>query len=210
LLHRISEFGIKIGSSIFPLQHPLYEPTKIDVRIAAIREAMKFAYSIKSKTLCIRVGQIPKEPDSTERKLLLEALNDLARYSSHVGTVLAISQTSDTADTLKTLLDEIKVGPVGIDFDPAQFAMSGHPVADGLKTLHNYIMHVQLRDGIRGVEGGQETAVGRGNVDWIEVLALLGEIDYHGWLTAIRNDGDDRVAETSRGIKFVQKLMLGG
>lgn len=210
LSHRISEYGLKIASSSFPLNHPLYEPVKIDVRIAAIREALSFAYTIKSNPLCLRIGKIPDEESSKVRKLLIEALNDLARHAGHVGAVLAIAPTNDSAEDLRDLIDQVKSGPIGVDFDPAHYAMTGRSVTDALKLLHSHVVHVQLRDGAQGIEGGQETVVGRGNVDWIEVIALLGEMNYRGWLTAIRNEGDDRVLETSRGIKFIQKLMLGG
>ena len=210
LLHRIEEHGLKISGAVFPLNYPLYEPDKIDVRVAAIRDAMKFAYAIRAMTLCIRIGRVPEDAASKERQLLVEALCDLARHANHIGTSLAITPTNDSAETLRTLLDEVKTGPIGIDFDPAHFAMTGRPVAGSLRTLHNLVMHVQLRDGDSGIEGGQEEAVGQGNVDWIEVLALLGEMDYSGWLTSIRTQGSDRAFDMTRGVKFIQRILLGG
>jgi len=210
LLHQISEYGLTISGASYPLNHPLYESDKIDVRIAAIREAMKFAYSLKATTLCFRVGRIPEDPESKDRQLLIEVLSDLARYSNHVGTVLAITPTNDSSEAVRTLLDEIKTGPIGVDFDPAQFAMTGRSVTDGLRLLHDLIMHMQLRDGSHGIEGGQEEIVGYGNVDWVEVLALLGEMDYRGWLTAIRTRGTDRAVDLARGLKLVKQILIGG
>jgi sugar phosphate isomerase/epimerase len=209
LLHQVAEYGLKISGAVFPLNHPLYEADKIDVRVSAIRDAMNFAYAIKATTLCFRVGRIPEDAESKERKLLVEALCDLARYSNHVGTMLAITPTNDSAEALKNLLDEVKTGPIGVDFDPAHFVMTGRPVTESLRTLHNLVLHVQLRDGIHGNDGGQEEAVGRGNVDWIEVLALLGEMDYRGWLTSIRTQGHDQARDMTRGIKFIRQILLG-
>ena len=207
-LHQIKEHGLSAASAVFPLNYPLYEPDKIDVRIAAIRDAMKFAYSIKANPLCIRVGRIPEEASSKDRRLLIEALNDLARHANHIGTALAITPTNDSAETLKSLVDEVKTGPIGIDFDPAHFAMTKRPVMDSLRALHGLVMHVQLRDGDAGIEGGQEEAVGQGNVDWIEVLALLGEMDYRGWLTSIRTQGSDPGYDMVRGIKFIRQILI--
>lgn len=208
-LHQIKERGLVIGSAVFPLNYPLYESEKLDLRISAIRDAMKFAYSIKAKTLCFRVGRIPEDKASPERKLLVELLGDLARYSNHIGTLLAITPTNDSAESLSTLVSEVTTGPLGIDFDPAHFAMTGRPVAESLRLLHQFVMHVQLRDGIHGNDGGEEVPVGRGNVDWVEVLALLGEMDYQGWLTAIRNQGDECAQDISRGIKLICKMLFG-
>lgn len=210
LLHQISEYGLTISGATFPLNHPLYEADKIDVRIAAIREAMKFAYSMKATTLCFRIGRIPEDPESKDRKLLVEVLSDLARYSNHVGTVLAVTPTNDSAESIRALLDGIKTGPIGVDFDPALFAMTGRPVTDSLQVLHDLVMHVQLRDGSHGIDGGQEEVIGYGNVDWVEVLALLGEMDYRGWLTAIRTRGTDRGADLARGLKMVKQILIGG
>ena len=210
LLHQIREHGLTVASAVFPLNYPLYEPDKIDVRIAAIRDAMRFAYSIKANTLCLRVGRIPEDPESKERKLLVEGLSDLAKHANHIGTALAITPSNDSAETLRTLLDEIKTGPIGIDFDPAHFAMTRRPVAESLRLLHNLVLHFQLRDGDAGIDGGQEEAVGQGNVDWIEVLATLGEMDYRGWLTSIRTQGSDPGYDVRQGLKFIQRIMLGG
>lgn len=210
LLHQISEYGLAVAGAVFPLNYPLYEADKIDVRIAAIRDAMKFAYSLNANTLCLRVGRIPEEATSKDRCLLVEVLNDLARHSNHIGTTLAITPTNDSAETLLGLLSEIKSGPIGIDFDPAHFAMTGRPVAASLRTLHEYVIHVQLRDGDSGMRGGEERAVGHGNVDWIEVFALLGEMDYRGWLTAIRTEGNDRASDIRRGLAFVKQTLVGG
>ena len=171
---------------------------------------MRFAYSIKANTLCLRVGRIPEDPESKERKLLVEGLSDLAKHANHIGTALAITPSNDSAETLRTLLDEIKTGPIGIDFDPAHFAMTRRPVAESLRLLHNLVLHFQLRDGDAGIDGGQEEAVGQGNVDWIEVLATLGEMDYRGWLTSIRTQGSDPGYDVRQGLKFIQRILVGG
>lgn len=200
---------MQVAGAVFPLNYPLYEPDKIDVRVAALRDAMKFAYAIRATTLCIRVGQIPEDATSKDRLLLVEALSDLARHANHIGTSLAITPTNDSAESLRRLLDEIKTGPIGIDFDPAHFAMTKRSVVESLRTLHDLVLHVQLRDGNSSIDGGHEEAVGQGNVDWVEVLALLGEMDYRGWVTSIRTQGSDPGYDMARGIKFIRQILMG-
>ena len=207
LLHRIAEYGLTVSGATFPLNYPLYEQDKLDIRIAAIRDAMRFAWSLKAKTLCVRIGHIPEDASSKERQVLVEVLCDLARYANHIGTVLAITPSNDSAETLKTLLNDVQTGPIGIDFDPSQFAAKGRTVVNSLRTLHNDIVHVQLRDGYSDIDGGREAAVGRGNVDWVETLALLGEMDYAGWLTSIRSEGNDPGYEMTQGLKFIREIL---
>lgn len=210
LLYRINNRGLTVSGTVFPLQHPLYESERLDLRIHALRDAMRFAYSLKSTVVCFRVGKIPTEDNSPQRKVLIEVLNDLASLANHVGVTLAITPTRDSAESLKAVVEAVTKGPIGIDFDPAHFAMTGQPIAESLRLLHKLVVHVQLRDGVEGIDGGHEEVVGRGQVDWIEILALLGEMDYRGWLTAIRLQGEDRARDVAKGIKIVQRLLIGG
>ena len=210
LLHQFSEYGLKVSSAFFPLNTALYDQNRLDLRVNAIRDAMRFAYSLNASILCFRIGKIPDDLESESGKLLIELLSDLARHANHVGTSLAIIPTDDSAESLSSLLTRITTGPIGIDFDPAHFVMTGRDLIESLRTLHQFVLHVQLRDGTRGIDGSQETAVGYGNVDWVELMAFLGEMDYRGWITAIRNHGDDRPRDLGRGIKLIQRLLLGG
>ena len=211
LLHRVSELNLSVAGASYPLSRPLTEEQEIDRRVADLRNALTFAYSLKARTLCCKVGKIPGEAQSAARQLLVEVLNDLAAHSNHVGTVLCVTPTDDSAGDLAALISDVRSGPIGIDFDPAHFALTGQSNADALRTLHASVMHVQLRDGFRGFDGGgQEAAVGSGVVDWPELLALLGEIDYRGWLTSIRNQGETRAEDVARAVKHVRQLLLGG
>ena len=70
-------------------------------------------------------------------------------------------------------------------------------------------MHVQARDGVRDLDGtGAETAVGDGMVDWVELLALLFEAGYRGWVTAVRNQGHDRGGDVERAIAHLKSIHL--
>src|SRR5947208_2509724 len=69
-LYRLKENGLTISGAVFPLNYPLYDPNKLDVRVAAIQDAMRFAFSIRATTLCIRIGRIPDEESSKEWQLL--------------------------------------------------------------------------------------------------------------------------------------------
>jgi sugar phosphate isomerase/epimerase len=100
---------------------------------------------------------------------------------------------------------------LGIDFDPAQFALAGHNPIEALRTLHGFVQHVQLRDGFSELDGtSAEVPVGQGSVPWLELLATLGETEYAGWLTAIRTQGSDKPGDIARAIAFVRRLLLGG
>ncbi len=210
-LHRLKERGLQVASGWVPLRQPLYSQIELERRMAFLREAMSFAWQLKATTLCFRCGRIPDSFDQGEGQLLIELLSDLAAHGNHVGVTIALTPTSDTTEQLAEVLRRVKTGPIGIDFDPAHFAMSGQSTTEALRLLHASIAHVQLRDGVRELTGGgAETAIGQGAIDWAELLALLGEIDYRGWATAIRTQGPDKPGDIARGLSAVRRLLLGG
>lgn len=211
LLHFLRELGLSVAGAVIPIRQPLNVEQELDRRIVAIKGAMTAAWQLQARVLCFRAGTIPAEEESAEYKLLLQVLQDLAAHANHVGVALALTPVNDSAESLRRLINQVQTGPLGIDFDPAQFAMTGRNVNESLRSLHDLVWHVQLRDGLKDFAGGgDEVPVGQGVVDWIELLALLSEADYHGWLTAVRTQGNDRAADMTRAIQHVGRVLLGG
>jgi len=207
-LHVLRELGLSVACTAFPLRHPLASEFQLDRRLAAIRAAMEFAYHLGANLLCLRAGRLPEDRDSRDGRLLHEVLSDLARHGNHVGVSLALTPTADAAERLRDWAMSVTTGPIGVDFDPAHFAQSGQSSTEALRMLYGTVLHVQLRDGVRDLSGGgQETALGEGAVDWNELLALLGEMEYTGWLTAVRHTGDNRPRDVSRAIAQVKRLL---
>ncbi|MGH7201035.1 MAG: sugar phosphate isomerase/epimerase family protein, partial [Planctomycetaceae bacterium] len=173
------------------------------------REVMQFAWQLKAPLVTLRIGRIPAA-DSEQYRLLVEVLNDLARHGNHVGAVLAVTPTRDDAESLTRLMREITQGPVGIDFDPAGFAMNGADAVAAYRELHELVTNVLIRDGLRDVDGsGREVPVGRGEVDWTELIPMIDQSRYRGPLTVLRTAGDDRAGDCARAIQFLRRLRLG-
>jgi sugar phosphate isomerase/epimerase len=210
-LHLLGELGLQVGSAVVPLRQPLFVEEELDRRLDTLRAAMKFAALLKCSTVCFRCGRIPDDDAAPQTQLLREVISDLARHANHVGVTLAVMPIDDPPARLTSFLGAIQTGPLGIDFDPAQFVMQGESSTAALRELHRLVVHLQLRDGVRDFRGGgSETVVGEGAVDWIELFALLGEMEYRGWLTAIRTQGEDRAGDVGRALQAAQKLLLGG
>ncbi|MBC7816484.1 MAG: sugar phosphate isomerase/epimerase, partial [Planctomycetaceae bacterium] len=172
--HDLEIEGLSISSLSFPTRRSLYDPEQLEARISGLKQALEFAYQLHVPIVVARVGAIPPDKDSPDFKSLVEVLNDVARYSNRVGATLAITPTRDSAADLKGLIDHVKDGLVGINFDPAVFAMCGRDAVAAFRELHKQVLHITARDGVRDIDGsGQEVTLGRGDVDWPELLALL-------------------------------------
>jgi sugar phosphate isomerase/epimerase len=166
---------------------------------------------LRSRALTVRAGRLPEESDAAGLARLRDVLRDLSRYGNHIGVVLALTSAGDPPAVLVNLISEIKDGPLGIDFDPAGCALAGRSAAAHLREAHRGVTHVQVRDAIRDTDGtGREVPVGRGEVDWPEILALLGEIAYTGWLTVRRTSGEDVPGDCVRAVTFLRSVAAGG
>lgn len=207
LLHTLTEQNRSVASLTFPLRRPLHDVEQLEGRLAAIKQAMQFAWDLKSRVLTCRIGRIVEEADSADGLRQREVLGDLARHGNHVGVTLSITPSGDPPDALRSLLAEIDEGPLGIDFDPAERVMSRHNPIDSLRDLHQHVSHMTLRDALRDADGsGQETVVGRGEVPWEELLATADEMNYSGWLTIDRRSGDAPLADMTRAVKFITAI----
>lgn len=208
-LHHLKELGLTVSSTTFPTRHALYDEERIDARMSALRQAMSFAWELQARVLTTRIGAIPAATDSTSYRLLVELLNDLARHGNHVGVTLAITPVRETAEALLKLLTEVTAGPIGIDFDPVAFVLTGVPAGKVVRELHMHLRHVQARDAVRDIAGGgTEVPLGRGEVDWVELLASLQEIEYREWITVLRTQGSDRDGDIAAAVKYLRTVMF--
>lgn len=210
LLHYLEEMNLQVASTMFPTRRTFYDLEELDARLAATRQAMEFTFALKASVMTLRVGRIPGEAEAEEYQILRQVLNDLARHGNRVGVTLAITPTKDEPAKLLQLMNEVTQGPVGINFDPGAIVMAGQNPARALEQFQAHLVHVMVRDGIRDMDGsGLEVPVGRGEVAWEEVLALLDEAEYKHWLTVDRTQGNDRIGDIERAMKYLRNVAVG-
>lgn len=211
LNHLLQELGLKTAAVHFPLRRTLQDLHELDRRLAAIKEAMAFTFQMQARILTLRIGPPPEVADSPEALRLTQILEELASHGNHVGVQLAIIPAQQTAEQLLALIEGIKTGFVGVDFDPTAFLSSGEDPSQALRTLHARLLHFEVRDAFRQQTAQiREVPVGRGEVEWVEVIPTLLETEYTGWLTASRTDGSDRIGDCARAVEYLQQIGWNG
>lgn len=208
LRHHLDELRLKVASVTLPTRYPLCHPEQLDARLQAVREGMEFARRLGTGVLSMRLGPLPADASSPEYRRVVELLSDISAHGNRVGTTLALSTLGNSAAALRSLAEQISTGPLGFDFDPAGSIFAGRQPNEELRALHDLVSHLQIRDGLRTEEGaGVETAIGAGEVAWDEVLATLAEMDYRGWMTVRRGEGEDRIEDVTRGVSYVRNVL---
>ncbi|MBA3313167.1 MAG: sugar phosphate isomerase/epimerase [Planctomycetota bacterium] len=202
-----NEHGLAIAPALFPLRRALADSVGIEERIAALTAALRFAAELKVPGLIIRPGSIPPA-ETPERTLMIELLNDLARAGDHVGVTLTVTTGREPSATFLEVVSAVTAGPIGINFDPAAAVMSERDPAAEIRTSHAFLKHLRVRDGLRDTDGaGVEVEVGRGEVDWDEVIAALAEADFAGWMTPDRTSGEDPATDAARAVSYIRNVM---
>jgi sugar phosphate isomerase/epimerase len=208
LLHHLEELRLSIASLRFPTRRTFCDQTELDARLAAARKTLEFAYQLGAKTVVARAGRVPDDTQSLEYALLRDVLNDLARHSNRVGAVFALTPAGEAPQALAELLAAVTDGPVGVNFDPAVYVLGGRDPVDAFRTLHAHVLHVTVRDAVRDADGsGLEVPVGRGEVPWDELLAVLYEAAYRGPLTVDRTAGENPAGDAARAIEFLRHAL---
>jgi sugar phosphate isomerase/epimerase len=207
-LHLLSERDLAVSSLTFPTRRALYDEDQLDARLAALKAALEFARQLKSTVLTFRIGRLPAE-DSPTWGVLVDILADLARHANLYGVTPCITPMAEPTARLVTLLDTVKTGPIGIDFDPSVIAVAGEKPHDVYRQQHRLVFHVLGRDAVKDLDGGStEVPVGRGEVDWVEFLPLLDEANYRGWVTVNRTQGSDRPGDATRALKYLSQVFF--
>ena len=206
-LHQMSDLGLSVASLHLPTRLPLCSEERLEERLSHIRDCMQLAWQLKAGILTLRIGQIPEDQESREYLMLGEVMNDLARSSNHIGTLLAVIPTKDSPERMESFLGGVTHGLVTVDLDPVAIIAGGFSPSSALRTLHARVHHLQARDAVRDIDGSaQEVALGRGEVDWDEIVALLVEIPYRGWITVNRSQGDHRLLESSQALEYLTQV----
>ena len=111
-------------------------------------------------------------------------MDELARATDRTGVRVAFGSTLASPRSLAAAVRAIDTPLFGIDFDPAAIIASGLSMEAAFDLLSPRIIHVRARDAVAG-EGqrSKPTIVGRGDVNWRELMTLLTEANYHGAIT---------------------------
>jgi len=210
----LDELGLVLAATTFPTRRGFSDRTDLQPRIEAVRGALTFARALGTDVVTLNIGPVPidetDEADRSDRDLLVEVLNDLARHGNRVGAIPVIDATASDLETFQGLLSDIDEGAIGVDFDPAAWTGGGWNPVETFRELYKVVRHVWARDAVRSSDGSyREVTVGQGEVAWDEMLAVLAEAEYNGWLTAGASGGEDPAGDAARAMAMLHSIATG-
>jgi len=183
--HRLSLHALE-----FSTRRGFADEDALERRMAATVKAMTTAWHLGTTVVTSALPDIP-DPATAAWQVLTESLGDLARSAQRTGARLALVPLGQPPERIAALLTAVPDPTIAVALDPAEAILSGYDPADVIAAAGDRLALVYARDATRGRAGrrGVEAALGRGNVEWEELLARLEAVEYRGPLVVRPVDG---------------------
>jgi sugar phosphate isomerase/epimerase len=151
---------------------------------------------------------VPTETDESSTQLLVEVLSDLGRHGQRVGAMLAAESGTESGNALAGLIARLPPGSLGVDFNPASLILHGHDSREAIRALASHVVHFHATDATRdpALGRGLEVPLGQGNAEIPELLAVLEEQQYRGYITVARHDSASPLADVQQALTFLRNL----
>jgi sugar phosphate isomerase/epimerase len=191
-----------------PMRRGLDAAEDLQPRIERVRKTMLLASDLGARRVVVPSPKVPDDEAAPRAHTLREALTAIGTHGDRVGCFAALEIGFDPAEKVKAYLATYDVGSLKVTYDPANFLLHGHDPLANLTPLAGLIEHVHARDAkFAGLSRGiQEVAVGAGDVDWMALTATLQVLEFGGFLTVEREQGDDKLNDVISGVKFLLRF----
>jgi sugar phosphate isomerase/epimerase len=183
-------------------------------RLERLRWALERTVQLGLTDLMLHAGFLPGR-DDPERPAMLATLAQAAQLADEKGVTLAFETGQETAELLRSTLDELRAPNLKVNFDPANMLLydMGDPIR-AVEILGPDIRSVHVKDARRpAVPGrwGEEVPLGQGEVDIRKFIQTLKQVGYTGPLVVEREVGDraGRLRDVAHGLAFLREC-LGG
>ncbi|MEX0867514.1 MAG: sugar phosphate isomerase/epimerase family protein [Pirellulales bacterium] len=208
----LKDLNLKLAAVRFRTRRGYDVADDLDRRITATKQAMNMAYALGSSVVINQIGPIPEPPAAGEVNdawtRMTEAVVDMARYGDRAGAFLTAGTGTESGTRMVEFIQSLPAGALRVNFDPGQLIVNGFSAAEAVRELGPYIAHVHANDAVRDLAQGRglNVPLGRGAVDYEDLLAHLENHEYRGYLTITRDGADDPVGEIGQAVEYLKNL----
>jgi len=204
----LDDLNLRLAAVAFRTRRGYATLADLDARVDATKKAMSAAYELGTSVVINHIGQIPADSDASLRSTLLEVLADIGRHGQKCGAFLAAETGAQPGEELAALIQSLPPGSLNIDFNPANLIINGHSPTAAMRALAPHVVHFHATDATRDVAQGRgfEVPLGQGTAELPELLALLEEQQYRGYLTISRHNTRSPLEDAKQAIQFLRNL----
>ena len=203
----LEDLNLRVSCASFRTRRGYDAADGLDRRIEATKDALRTAYELGSTVVVNHIGRV-KSDDSQSLELMRQALADIGRHSQRVGTTLAAETGTESGADLLKLIQSLPPGAIGVDLHPANLILHNHAPREAASALAEHVLHVHAADATRDLAQRRniEVPLGRGTAEFPELLAILEEHHYRGYITIERRQCDDPIFEIGQAAQYLRNL----
>ncbi|HOF60834.1 MAG TPA: sugar phosphate isomerase/epimerase family protein [Candidatus Latescibacteria bacterium] len=201
----VADQGLVISALCGDFGKPYTKEEGLDELITDTKKVIDLAVDLKTPIITTHIGVVDADPKARSRQIMADALNNVGAYADNRGIMFATETGPEPGPVLADFIKSLKTQAVKANFDPANLAMMGFDVLEGVRALGPYIVHTHAKDGIREDGRGKEVPLGEGAVPWEEYIDLMTAQGYRGFYTIEREVGDDPAADVKKALDFLRK-----
>lgn len=204
----MEDLNLRVSAASFRTRRGYHVLDDLDRRVEATKRAMSLAYDLGASVVVNHIGRVPPETDETAWNTMLQALADIGRHGQRVGATLLAETATESGEQLAGLIKALPAGSIGVDLNPGLLVLNGHSPHEAAKALADHVLHVHATDATHDVAQGRGFLVplGRGSVDYADILSILEERQYRGYLTIERRESEDPVYEISQAVQYLRSM----
>jgi L-ribulose-5-phosphate 3-epimerase len=190
----------------------LVPPATRAARIDALKKASDIGKACGVKAVHTHCGFIPENPNDALYRETVGAIREVASYCKRNGQTFLMETGQETPITVLRAIEDVGTGNLGVNLDTANLILygKGEPVG-ALDVVGKYVRGLHAKDGrypTSPKELGKEVPIGKGKVDWPEVVRSLRRLNYTGPITIERETtGPEQEAEIRASITFLDRLI---
>ncbi len=204
----LSDLNLRVSAVAFPTRRGYDDPDDLERRVLATHEAMRFAADLHTDVVINDIGRIAAKPEEPSFQRMIEALTAIAAFGERAGVRLAAQTINSSPQDLARVIAALPAYSTGIDLHPSGMIDAGYSPAEAIEVLGNNVLHIHACDAIRDPSNRRtkEVELGRGSADFPEVLGLLSEFDYRGWVTIERHESPNPIADIENAVAYLRQM----
>lgn len=180
-----------------------------DQNLENAAENARIAKETGISLVSFHAGFIPHEIDDPERAQMIDRLVTFTGVFNDANCRVALETGQETAATLLSVLNEISLPDLGVNFDPANMLLygMGDPVT-ALDELAAHIFQLHVKDAHPSShpdQWGSEEPAGNGAVDWSGFFGVLQDRQIVGDLVIEREAGEQRVEDVIQARNLIRE-----
>ena len=187
-------------------------PSTRAARIDALKRASDLAHTCGIKAVHTHCGFIPEDPHAPLYAEAVAAVREVASHCRANGQTFLMETGQETPITLLRTVEDAGLDNIGVNLDTANLILygKGEPVG-ALDVLGKHVRGLHAKDGRYPTNPkhlGEEVAIGKGRVNFPEVMAGLRRLNYTGPITIEREiSGAQQEADIRASKAFLEKLI---